>query len=76
MGFWSEFRLDASLLADFVGGNPIKLFVAFDGNYFGTICVDGVVGAFSQQIEIILLQVSNEITSLDRHVQPLWAVAL
>ena len=45
---WSEFRLDTSLLADFVGSNPIKLFVAFDGNYFGTICVDRVVGTFSQ----------------------------
>ncbi len=61
----------ASLLADFVGGNPIKLFVAFNGNYFGTICVDGVVGTFSKQMEIILLQASNQITSLDRHVEPL-----
>jgi hypothetical protein len=64
------------LLTDFVGGNAIKLFVAFDGNYFGTVCVDGVVGTFSQQIEIILLQVSNQVTSLDRHVEPLQAVAL
>ena len=64
------------MLAYFVGGNPVKLFVAFDGYYFGSICVEGVVGAFSQQIEIILLQVSDEITSLDRHVEPQWAVAL
>jgi len=64
------------LLADFIGGNAIKLFVAFNRNYFGTICVDGVVGTLSQQIEIILLQMSNEIMSLDRHVEPLWAVAL
>ena len=65
---WSEFGLDTGLLADLVGSNPIKLFVAFDGNYFGAICVDRVVGTFSQQIETLLLQVSNEITSLDRHV--------
>jgi hypothetical protein len=50
--------------------------MAFDGDYLGTIGVDGVVGAFPQQIETILLQVSNEITSLDRHVEPLWEVAL
>lgn len=76
MGGRSELGLDPSLLADFVGGNPIELFVALDGNYFGTIGVDGVVSAFSQQIEMILLQMSDEITSLDRHVESLWAVAL
>ena len=73
---FSEVRLDTGLLADLVGSYPIKLFVAFDRNYFCTVCVNGVVGTFSQQIETILLQVSNEITSLDRHVEPLWAVAL
>jgi hypothetical protein len=34
---WSEARLDASLFADFVGGNPIKVFMAFNGNYFATV---------------------------------------
>ena len=72
---WSEFRLDTGLLADLVGRNPIKLFVAFDRNYFGTVGVNGVVCTFSQQIETILLQISNKFTSLDRHVEPLRAVA-
>ncbi len=76
MGCWSEFRLDTSLFADFVGGNPVKLFMALDGNYFATIGIDGVVGALSQQVETITLQVPNEITSLDRHVEPLWEAAL
>jgi hypothetical protein len=43
----SEFRLDTRLFTDFIGSNPIKLFVAFDRNCFGTICENGVVGAFS-----------------------------
>ena len=72
---WSKFRLDTGLLADLVGRNPIKLFVAFDRNYFGTIGVNGMVCTFSPQIETILLQISNKFTSLDRHVEPLWAVA-
>jgi hypothetical protein len=67
--------MDASLLADFIGGNPIKLFVPFDGNHSGTICVDRVVGTFSQQIKSVLLKVPNEVTSLDRHAEPLWATA-
>ena len=72
---WSEFRLDTGLLADLVGGNPVKLLVAFDRNYFGAVCINGVVCTFSQQIETILLQISNKFKSLDRHVEPLWAVA-
>ena len=34
-GWWLKLRLDAGPLADFVGGNPIKLLMAFDG---GLIC--------------------------------------
>ena len=33
----SELRLDAGLLADFVGGDTVELFVPLDGDDFGTI---------------------------------------
>jgi len=63
------------LLAEFVCGNSIKLIVALDRNNLRAIGVKRVIGAFSQKIETILFQVSEEIMSFDRHAQPLWAVA-
>ena len=53
----------------------VILCVAFDRDYFCAIGVNGVVRTLSEEIETMLFQVSNEITSFDRHAQPQWAVA-
>jgi len=34
------------LLTEFVGGDPIELFVAIDGNDLVTVGVNGVIGSF------------------------------
>ena len=65
---------DTGLLADFVGRDPIELFVALDRNYLDAICIDGMVAAFSQQVEAIFFQISGEVTSFNRHVELLPAV--
>ena len=70
----SELGFNAGLLAEFVGGDAIELFVAFDRNYLCSVGIDGVICTLSEKIETILLQVSDEITSFDRHAGPLWAV--
>ena len=62
------------MLADFVGRDPIDLFVALDRNYLDAICIDGMVAAFSQQVEAIFFQISGEVTSFNRHVELLPAV--
>jgi hypothetical protein len=49
--------------------------MAFYRNDLGSICVDGVIRAFPDEIETMLLHVSNEITPFDRHAEPQWAVA-
>jgi hypothetical protein len=43
--FILKVRPDTGLFADFVGRNSVKLLVAFDRNYFGVICIDGVISA-------------------------------
>jgi hypothetical protein len=70
----SKLGFNAGLLAEFVGGDAIEFFVAFDGNYLRSVGVNGVICTLSEKIETMLLQVSDEITSFDRHAQPLWAV--
>ena len=66
---YSELCLDAGLFAEFVGGNSIDLFVSFDWNDLRSIRVNGMIGTLSEEIETMLFQVSNKITSFDRHAQ-------
>lgn len=74
--FWGLLELgrDTGLLADFVGRDSIKLFVTLDRNHLGAICIDGMVAAFSQQVEAIFFQISGELTPFNRHVELLPAV--
>ena len=65
------FWLYASLFAYLICGDPIKLFVSLYRNYFRVICINGMVATFTQQIKTVLLQVPNEIPSLNRHIIPL-----
>jgi len=68
-----EFGFYFGLLAEFVCSDSIEFFVAFHRNDLCSICVDGVIRTFSEEIKTLLLQVSDEITSFDRHAQPLRA---
>ena len=58
------------MLADLIGRNSVELPVAFDRDDLDIIDVDGMITAFPEQPEAVFLQMSNEITSFDRHVQP------
>ncbi len=71
---YSKLGLDAGLFAEFIGGNSIHLFVSLDRNNLRSIRVNGMVGTFSEQIETMLFQVSNKITSFNRHAQHPCAV--
>jgi hypothetical protein len=73
--YYSEFGFDICLFAEFVGGDSVELFVAFDWYYFCAIGENGMIRTFSEEVKTMLLQVSNEITSFDRHGQSQWAVA-
>jgi hypothetical protein len=41
--------------------------MAFDGDDLHSVGVNGVIRTFPEEIETMLLQVSDEITSFDRH---------
>ena len=69
----SECAWEARLLADFVSRNSVKLFVAFDRDYLGAICGNGVIAALPEHVEAIVFQIPDEVTSLDRRHQPLQA---
>ena len=75
LGGVSEFGFNSGLLTEFVGGDAIELPMALDGNDLSSVGVDGVIRTFPEEIETMLLQVSDEITSFDRHAGPRWAVA-
>lgn len=70
-----ELGREASLLADFVSRDSVKLPVAFDRNDLDVIGVNGMVAAFPEEMEAVFFQIASEITSLDRHAEPLQAVA-
>ena len=70
-----ELGFNTGLLTEFVGGDPIELFVTLDGNDLVTVGVNGVIGSFPQEIETMLLHVPEEFTSFDRHAQPLLEAA-
>jgi len=40
-----ELGLNTGLLAEFVGGDPVELFVTLDGNDLVTVGVNGVIGS-------------------------------
>ena len=65
---------DAGLLADFVGSDSIYLFVTFDRYYLGAVRINGVVAAFPEQVKVVFHQISDKVTSFDRHVELLPAV--
>ena len=71
----SEFGFHSSLLAEFVCCDSIELSVAFDWYSFLSISVNSVICTFTENIETMLLQVSDEITPFDRHAVPQWTVA-
>ena len=54
-----EFRMDSGLLTDFVSSDSINLFVTFDRNNFGTVCVNGMIAAFPEQVNAIFHQMSD-----------------
>ena len=66
-----ELGREARLLADFVSRDPVKLSMTLDRDYLDVIGVDGVVGALPEQAEAVLLQMTDKITSLDRHAESL-----
>jgi len=49
--FLVHLRLETGLLADYVWSNPIKVFVAFDEDYFGSIRVDKVVATIGTLLD-------------------------
>jgi hypothetical protein len=66
LNFW----LQAGLLADLIDCYAIELIVPFDGDYLLAVCVYRVFAAFPQQVEAVIFQVANDITSFDRHARP------
>jgi hypothetical protein len=67
----SEYRRDSCLFADFVGCDSIELLVSLDWDSLDVVGVNGMAAALSEQMEAISLQITDEITSFDRHVEPL-----
>jgi hypothetical protein len=45
--------MDSGLLTDFVGSDSINLFVTFDRNNLGAVCVNGMIAAFPEQMKAI-----------------------
>ncbi len=43
-----KFWRDASLFANFVCCDAVKLPVAFDGNHLDVVCIDGVAASLAQ----------------------------
>ena len=60
-----EFGFQAGLLAKFVCGDSIELPMTFDWNDLRSVGVDGMIRTFPEQMEMMLLEVSDEITSFD-----------
>jgi hypothetical protein len=51
----SELWLQACLLADFVGSDPVKNFMSFNRDGFNIICIYGMIFPLPQKIELIFL---------------------
>jgi hypothetical protein len=51
--------MDSGLLTDFVGSDSINLFVTFDRNNLGAVCVNGMIAAFPEQVKAIFHQMSD-----------------
>jgi len=63
-----ELWFQASLFADFVRSDSIKKSVPFNWNSLYVICIYGMILPFAQQIKSTLFQISDQITSFNRHV--------
>jgi len=66
-GAGSELRRKPGLFADFVGGDAIDVVMALDGDGGGTVGEYGMVSTLTDKGEAILLEVADQVFTLDRH---------
>jgi hypothetical protein len=63
--FASELGSKTCLLTELVCGDTVELLMPFDRDNLGSVRVNGMVRAFPEQIEAMLLEVANKINALD-----------
>ena len=53
------------MLAELVCRDAVELLMPFDRDNLGSVRVNGMVRAFTEQIEAMLLEIANKINALD-----------
>jgi hypothetical protein len=70
--YYSEFGFDICLFAEFVGGDSVELFVAFDWYYFCAIGENGMIRTFSEEAK----NHAAPGIARDHVIRPTWSTSM
>ena len=62
-----QYLVNTCLLAQLVRCDSIKLPMSLDRDRLVSVCIDGMIDTFAQQVETVYLEVACEVTPLHRH---------